>query len=125
MDIGGRYTVHHLPQYGDKGWTVMDHSINGWNNLVRDWRSKGSHRKIWRSTKEEAESLRDLLNKGTAHYELISEGETSKTQKIMYGNIQRERRERKRRPVIAVGNQFTKCPNCGKMSNKGDKHCGQ
>jgi hypothetical protein len=123
MDIGGRFTIHHLAQYGDKGWTVMDHSINGWNNLVRDWRSKGSHRKIWRSTKEEAEALRDLLNKGGVHHELISEGETSKTQRIMYANIHRERREARRPRQTVVGNSFTKCPQCGKMSNKGNNHC--
>lgn len=123
MDIGGRYTIHHLSQFGDKGWCIIDHSLNGWNNLVRDWHSKGKHRKIWRGTKEEAEAVRDTMNKGTVHHELISEGETSNSQKIMWQNIQRERREAKRRPRVVVGNQFTKCPTCGKMSNKGENHC--
>lgn len=120
-DIGGRYTKHHVTSWGIKGWTVVDHKYQQ-DNQVRDWRSKGVHKRIWRGTEEAASNLVRLLNKAAEDgYEFITKGEKSQSQAIAYAML-RKRAHAPKPQRAQVVSAFKHCQ-CGSMY-KGEKHCG-
>jgi len=81
-----------------------------------NWTKRGVRKFIWKGTRDDAESLAQMLNEGAPGSEEPLAPQLSKSQRIMYSN---NRVTAARKGTVST--PFKRCA-CGTMY-KGDKHC--